>query len=977
MAGESAPKAAGAGRKVGLWERVGRRLAGFLYAHRWGVVVGALLLTGLAAVRVPDLLSNIRVNRGALQDPQNPVRKRFDQVVGQFGTPFLATVVLEGTDRTALHKTADGIARVLSTPPAERKPGDDPCNDPRLASRQVRGVFYTVDLKQFEKKGIYYLSVDQLKKLGEGLDSADREGSSVMPPLTSLQVALNGIADGITTGQQAAGGDDAKDAESVSQLVDALGRLDRWLDKPYPEERLSESAAPKLSADDRRGVDDAGYFSQGENPIRMFVFVRPVSDSEDEKDNRCFTNAVRAVAHGEAARVARESGTPVRALVTGMPAVVTDEMTMIARDAGRVTIFSGAAIFLLLLLYYRSLRTAIFLLVPLLFALFWTLGLVSITIGRLTLISAYFGGVLMGLGVDYAVQIFQRYNLERLAGRSQKEAAELTLGQTGGAILTAAVMTTMAFLGIGMTDFLGFAELGQIVAMAIWMIFLATIFILPVLMFWFHKPRAYGFQAQRGLHGLARHRLARVPILVVTFGVIAFGGFSLKDARLDWDAMNLLPGSAESVLGTKALAHTDYSADTAIVTASSSAQMRERVAKLEQLAAGAGRGNKDDDCAAQRPVVARIESAGRYERLLPEMSEAKVEAVVELRRHREFLDKIRQEAADAVAAPAPIEPARIAEALERIADEAGNLAFDMKENKPDSPLTKAIAALAERSETLAARIRGADPKTMTAGLEGFQQWLLGELSGGLVIVLAGLDLPPLEVRALPPDIDARFRSRDGKSFATYVYPTGNIGSSDFLPCFAADLRSVDPGATGFPMTHLANASEIESSFRTATLYAFIAVLLSLIIYMRNPWHVIVTLVPLLFGGMTVVSILWLRGSPFNFVDVMALPVLLCTGVDYGVYLVHRYRENPQSVDGFASVSAGVMLCALTTIIGFAFLMISDHVGMWSLGFALSIGITACWIGAQLAVPALLFFRERRPGAAEAQAPAGGDAGGGK
>jgi hypothetical protein len=136
-------------------------------------------------------------------------------------------------------------------------------------------------------------------------------------------------------------------------------------------------------------------------------------------------------------------------------------------------------------------------------------------------------------------------------------------------------------------------------------------------------------------------------------------------------------------------------------------------------------------------------------------------------------------------------------------------------------------------------------------------------------------------------------------------------------------------------------------------------------------------VPLLFGTATVAAVLWLRSAPFNFVDVMALPVLLCTGVDYGVYLVHRYREDPQSVDGFASVSAGVMLCALTTIIGFAFLMISDHVGMWSLGFALAIGITACWIGAQLAVPALLFFRERRPGTSGAKAPAGVDAGGGK
>jgi predicted RND superfamily exporter protein len=98
-------------------------------------------------------------------------------------------------------------------------------------------------------------------------------------------------------------------------------------------------------------------------------------------------------------------------------------------------------------------------------------------------------------------------------------------------------------------------------------------------------------------------------------------------------------------------------------------------------------------------------------------------------------------------------------------------------------------------------------------------------------------------------------------------------------------------------------------------------------------------------------------------------------VDYGVYLVHRYREDPDSLEGFASTSAGVMLCALTTIIGFAMLMISDHMGMWTLGFSLSLGITACWVAAQFAVPVLLFARKKsKPGApspAKEAAPAEG------
>ena len=186
-------------------------LARFLHGHRWWVVVGALAFTAFAAWRVPDLIANIRVNRGALQDPENPVRKRFDHVVSQFGTPFLNIVVLEGDDRASLRQTADAVAAALSAPlPAGVAPtGDDPCADPRFVGRSVRDVFHRVDLGQFERKGIYYLSAEELRALGEGLAGADREGGAGLPPLTGLQDALDGIVEGFAKGSAGAGEDAA------------------------------------------------------------------------------------------------------------------------------------------------------------------------------------------------------------------------------------------------------------------------------------------------------------------------------------------------------------------------------------------------------------------------------------------------------------------------------------------------------------------------------------------------------------------------------------------------------------------------------------------------------------------------------------------------------------------------------------------------------------------------------------------------
>ena len=288
--------------------RVARWYAGFISRNRWWVILAVLAVTGIALIPVPDLLDHIVTNRAAIQNQDEPVRQRFDEIVRRFGTTFLATVVIEGRDRDAMHGVVDRLAATLTqAPPAGATPSD-PCTDTRFSQRQVRSVFYKVDLSEFERRGIYYLSTGDLRKLGDALDAADAPATSAaVPPLTGLQAALDGIGDGLEKGT-AQGTDDAKNAEMVRQLGAALDRILRWMDAPYPDERIADSAAPKLTQEDRRGADGAGYLSEGTDPIRMLMFVRPSSDSEDEDVCRCFTGLVRT-AVGEAVRAGTAGGT--------------------------------------------------------------------------------------------------------------------------------------------------------------------------------------------------------------------------------------------------------------------------------------------------------------------------------------------------------------------------------------------------------------------------------------------------------------------------------------------------------------------------------------------------------------------------------------------------------------------------------------------------------------------------------------------
>jgi predicted RND superfamily exporter protein len=80
-----------------------------------------------------------------------------------------------------------------------------------------------------------------------------------------------------------------------------------------------------------------------------------------------------------------------------------------------------------------------------------------------------------------------------------------------------------------------------------------------------------------------------------------------------------------------------------------------------------------------------------------------------------------------------------------------------------------------------------------------------------------------------------------------------------------------------------------------------------------------------------------------------------------VHILHDYRSKPhdEPYRMSAATGRGILVAALTTILGFSTLMISRHQGMRSLGFALSLGVTCCMIAALFVLPAVLCLRDRR------------------
>jgi predicted RND superfamily exporter protein len=87
-----------------------------------------------------------------------------------------------------------------------------------------------------------------------------------------------------------------------------------------------------------------------------------------------------------------------------------------------------------------------------------------------------------------------------------------------------------------------------------------------------------------------------------------------------------------------------------------------------------------------------------------------------------------------------------------------------------------------------------------------------------------------------------------------------------------------------------------------------------------------------------------------------MPLVVGAGVEYGVIIIQRWREGRTGYGSLPlSTGKGVVLAALTTTIGFGTLMVSDHMGIFSLGFVAWAGSICVLAAALLILPAVLSF----------------------
>jgi predicted RND superfamily exporter protein len=200
----------------------------------------------------------------------------------------------------------------------------------------------------------------------------------------------------------------------------------------------------------------------------------------------------------------------------------------------------------------------------------------------------------------------------------------------------------------------------------------------------------------------------------------------------------------------------------------------------------------------------------------------------------------------------------------------------------------------------------------------------------------------------------RYLGRNGK-WLLRVFAKESLWEFEPLQRFVAEIKAADPEACGRPFATLEGLKAMRDGFLWAGLYALIAMVLVLMLDFGSVKHMLVALSPLAMGMIASLGILALAGVALNPANMIAFPLILGVGADNGVHVMHDFRERNRAKRYALSYATGrgIMVAALTTILGFGTLMISSHRGLASLGLALTLGVTICMLTALVFLPALL------------------------
>lgn len=573
---------------------------------------------------------------------------------------------------------------------------------------------------------------------------------------------------------------------------------------------------------------------------------------------------------------------------------VREETEALVDAVRNATILTVALVMLAIFLFFLRVRPIPLLSLALIPPLLLTFGVAELTVDYLNASSAFLSAIVVGNGINPNVIWLARYFEARREGEDLEGAIRTSHRTTWKGTLTASLAAGVAYASLMSTDYRGFRDFGIVGGTGMILCWIAAYTLLPALTVLFERWRPLVFERNREYKGF--------------YGVV-FAKIALGSPR--------------------------------VVLAASVA--------LTVVSGGLIAWAVIDDPLEYDYRNLRSERA----------PDSDVEFVLEAT--REILDDTTSGSGLAVLAPNREEALRFRAYLESHRDEFPNAYGEV---------TSVEDLLPEDQEAKLPVIRE------------LRQLMLDIRPHVDDELRATIDerVPPEEVAVIGPDdlpqsVARPFTERDGSRGRLLViehHPEESGWDGLYTARWAAAARSLraegadePPPIAGTAVVFSDLMHQIWDDGPRAIGVALIATIVLVAFAFsrhRSRW---LTLLTLLVGIVWMAGTMAAFGIRLNFLNFIAFPITFGNGADYGVNVMRRYTEELERLGPVQAIRAAVegtggavVLCSLTTVIGYISIYTSSNRALNSFGASMAISEVTCLAAAVLALPALMYLLAR-------------------
>jgi preprotein translocase subunit SecF len=166
-----------------------------------------------------------------------------------------------------------------------------------------------------------------------------------------------------------------------------------------------------------------------------------------------------------------------------------DMQNQVLHDSRRALVWTAAGILLIVYLTFRNLRVSLIVLIPIIFGIVVTFGLLLLVRHRFSFMSITAIPLIIGIGIDNGIHLVQRYL--RSSSTNNKRDGILTIAKASGAALIQSNLTTMVGFGALMaSSFAPLAEMGLVTSLGVALALVGGLCLIPAVILLGEQRRA-------------------------------------------------------------------------------------------------------------------------------------------------------------------------------------------------------------------------------------------------------------------------------------------------------------------------------------------------------------------------------------------------------------------------------------------------------------------------------------------------------